>query len=115
MEDSGIQHKQTFTAEPGFGFDDACERVPVVMPEQNEPVNNDEFAQIKQETINRFIVWLIDGRVDHKQIGRQVLLAAYCAKCPGAPMSITALAARMDVSISQASRLANDFKNKFKF
>jgi hypothetical protein len=108
MDDS-IQHK------PGFSNDG--ERVPVVMRlEIVDGTDSGDEARIREETIVRFVIWLIqDCKSDCNEIGRRVsLLAHELKKIPGAPQSNNELATRLDVHPSISSRLVKAFKNEWK-
>jgi hypothetical protein len=123
MDDSGIQHKQTFAAAPGFGFDDAGERVQVVMPQEppgdetNEPGGNEDASRLG---IVETFRWILEGRERcgavfeegrseaskyFEQLGRRFYLFAYVNRLPGVPQSNNDLAAAFEVSAGGASQM----------
>jgi hypothetical protein len=88
MDDSGIQHKRTFTAPPGSGFGDAGDRVRVDNPqESDEPGENKEEqaerlrdldeTQAKMQAYILLLARLISGNPDDEQLARRVWSLAY--------------------------------------
>lgn len=74
MDDSGIQHKRTPVASSGFGFDDAGERVPVVMPGAE---SDGEVPQADSLRILLELVALMTKNATPLQTGQQMHLIAY--------------------------------------
>ena len=87
MSDSGIQRKQTFTSSPGFGFGDDCERVPVVMPEHESEISDEDAQRVRQETIVRIVSFLLRAGTA-EEIGRMVLVISYLLRHADGPRTL---------------------------
>jgi hypothetical protein len=107
MNASDTQHKTSYPAQPGFGFDDAGELVPVVPDSStNELACSDgDEARIRQETILRVFTMLLEGDGNAEVIGRRVLWIGRGLKCHGAPRTDTDLAKRLRLTKGRVSQL----------
>ena len=110
MNDSNIQHKQTFAAPSGFGFDDDGQRVPVAMLDQpeseSEPSERDE-AKIRLEVFVRLISHLLRSD-DQEQLWRAVQVLGFDLRLADGARNDVELAARLGVSRRQAHNIINE-------
>ena len=69
-------------------------------------------SRARRELIARLLLHMIRGEADCERIGRRVLLAAFFARCPGAPRNQRELARRLQVSDAAISRAVKLFRRE---
>ena len=122
MNDPGIQHKQTLTAAPGFGFDDAGECVPVVHPQESdaERLREMDEAQVARQAFVCLLARLLSGNADESKIAERALCMAYllrdhlnCFIGINAPLTLEELGARIGVGKSGAYKIVKKLETEF--
>jgi hypothetical protein len=103
MNDSGIQHRPTFATPSGFGFDDAGERVPVVLP----AVEEDESPPAHRDAVEAF-ARLIASLLRSKDRNRAVEVLAFLFRLGSAAQDFDELGERLGVTGRQARNIVND-------
>ena len=93
-------------------FDQDNRPVAVAMPDVYDDTPEADDSRGRQELIARLLLHMIRGEADPERIGRRVLLAAYFARCPGAPRNQRALARRLQVSDAAISRAVKLFRRE---
>ena len=118
MSESGIQHKQTFPASPGYGFDDAGERVPTVTmsdacaDEQGCGGAEDGFAKTDLQRALLRLVELLTADATPLQTGQRMHLMAYFLGVSGCKTQAE-LARELNVSPGRVSQISKELPGEF--
>ena len=93
-------------------FDQDNRPVGVQQPAVYDDDPEADDSRARRELIARLLFHLTRGEADPERIGRRVLLAAYFARCPGAPRNQRELARRLQVSDAAISRAVKLFRRE---